>query len=122
MVDRTTRWPEVVPLSLTTSAEVARMFVSSWVSRFGVSLDLTSDRGPQFMSVSWTAVAENLKVNLHRTATYHPEANGLCERFHRTIKVLLRASLVRWVDGCLGSFWACVQKDLESSSAELVLG
>ena len=27
MVDRTTRWPEVVPLSSTTSAEVARAFI-----------------------------------------------------------------------------------------------
>jgi len=59
MVDRTTRWPEAIPLSSTTSAEVARAFVGSWVARFGTA-DLTSDRGPQFTSELWTAVAEGL--------------------------------------------------------------
>ena len=39
MVDRTTRWPEAVPLSATTSADVARAFLSAWVSRFGTPSD-----------------------------------------------------------------------------------
>ncbi|MEQ2212348.1 hypothetical protein XENOCAPTIV_029622, partial [Xenoophorus captivus] len=39
-----------------------------------------------------TAVAESLGVKLHRTATYHPQANGLCERVHSTMKAALEAS------------------------------
>lgn len=31
MVDRTTRWPEAVPLASTTTEEVARAFISTWV-------------------------------------------------------------------------------------------
>lgn len=127
MVDRTTRWPEAVPLSSTTSAEVARAFVFSWVSRFGVPLDLTSDRGPQFTSELWTTVAENLGVKLHRTTAYHPQANGLCERFHRSMKAALRASLVdtSWVDRLpwvLLGLRSAPKEDLRFSSAELVLG
>ena len=58
MVDRTTRWPEGwVPLSSTTAAEVARAFVMAWVACFGTPSDLSSDRGPQFTSELWTAVA-----------------------------------------------------------------
>ncbi|KAJ8355288.1 hypothetical protein AAFF_G00074880 [Aldrovandia affinis] len=38
MVDRTTRWPEVVPLSGTTTAEVARGFIGTWIARFGFLL------------------------------------------------------------------------------------
>ncbi|KAJ8406811.1 hypothetical protein AAFF_G00297270 [Aldrovandia affinis] len=48
MVDRTTRWPEAVPLSSTTSADLARAFIGTWVVRFGTPSDLSSDRGPQF--------------------------------------------------------------------------
>ena len=77
MVDRTTRWPEAVPLSSTTSSEVAWAFIYSWVSRFGVPLDLTSDRGSQFTSELWNTVAGSLGVKLHRTTAYNPQANGL---------------------------------------------
>lgn len=92
-VDRTTRWPEAVPLASMTSADVARAFIATWVARFGVPSDVSSDRGPQFTSELWSVVAQGLGVKLHRTTAYHPQANGLCERFHRSMKATLRASL-----------------------------
>ncbi|XP_008301624.1 uncharacterized protein LOC103373504, partial [Stegastes partitus] len=127
VVDRTTRWPEAVPLSSTTSSEVARAFIYSWVSHFGVPLDMTSDRGPQFTSKLWNAVAGSLGVTLHRTTAYHPQANGLCERFHRTVKAALRVSMVdsSWVDRLpwvLLGLRSAHKEDLNSSPAELVLG
>ena len=127
MVDRTTRWPEVVPLSSTTSAEVARAFISAWVARFGTPSDLTSDRGPQFTSELWNAVAGSLGVKLHRTTAYHPQANGLCERFHRTMKAALRAALTdsNWIDRLpwvMLGLRSAPKEDLQSSSAELVFG
>uniref|UniRef100_A0AAV2J054 Gypsy retrotransposon integrase-like protein 1 n=1 Tax=Knipowitschia caucasica TaxID=637954 RepID=A0AAV2J054_KNICA len=126
MVDRATRWPEVVPLSSATPADVARAFIYSWVSRFGVPLDLKSDMGPQFTSELWTSVAGSLGVKLHQPTACHRQTNGLCERFHRTMKGALRASLVdnSWVDWLpwvlLGLRFA-PKEDLRSSSAELVL-
>lgn len=127
MVNSTTRWPEVAPLSSTTSAEVARAFISAWVARFGTPLDLTSDRGSQFTSELWTAVATGLGVKLHRTTSFHPQANGMCERFHRTMKAALRAALTdsNWVDRLpwvLLGLPSAPKEDLQSSSAELVFG
>uniref|UniRef100_A0A669CFS1 Gypsy retrotransposon integrase-like protein 1 n=1 Tax=Oreochromis niloticus TaxID=8128 RepID=A0A669CFS1_ORENI len=100
VVDRTTRWPEAVPLASTTAAAVARAFLSTWVSRFGPPADITSDRGPQFVSELWSAMADGLGVKVHRTTAYHPQANGMCERFHRSLKAAFRASLTdgNWVD------------------------
>ena len=127
MVDRTTRWPEAVPLSSTTSAEVARAFIACWVARFGTPADLTSDRGPQFTSELWTAVAEGLGVKLHRTTAYNPQGNGLCERFHRSMKAALRASLTdsNWADRLpwvMLGLRSAPKEDLQTSSAELVYG
>ncbi|KAA0718582.1 hypothetical protein E1301_Tti013162 [Triplophysa tibetana] len=127
MVDRTTRWPEVVPLSSTTSAEVARAFIMAWVARFGTPSDLSSDRGPQFTSELWTAVAEVLGVKLHHTTAYNPQSNGLCERFHRDIKAALRASLTccDWADRppwVMLGLRSAPKEDLQASSAELVYG
>ena len=50
MIDRTTRWPEAVSLSSISTEACVRAFIATWVSRFGVSSTLTSDRGAQFMS------------------------------------------------------------------------
>ncbi|XP_061663933.1 LOW QUALITY PROTEIN: uncharacterized protein K02A2.6-like [Syngnathoides biaculeatus] len=127
MVDRTTRWPEAVPLSSTTSSDVARAFIGTWVARFGTPCDLSSDRGPQFTSELWNAVAESLGVKLHRTTAYHPQANGLCERFHRSMKAALRAGLTdgNWLDKLpwvMLGLRCAPKEDLLSSSAELVYG
>ena len=50
MVDRFTRWPEAIPLKGTDTETCARAVVFHWIARFGVPLDMTSDRGSQFTS------------------------------------------------------------------------
>ena len=54
VIDRFTRWPEAIPLSRRDAASVGNAFAIHWVSRFGVPSDITSDRGPQFTSISGT--------------------------------------------------------------------
>ncbi|XP_035764445.1 uncharacterized protein LOC118454313 [Neolamprologus brichardi] len=93
VVDRTTRWLEAVPLASTIAAVVAKAFLSTWVSRFSPPADITSDRGPQFISELWSAMADGLGAKVHRTTAYNPQANGTCERFHRSLKAAFRASL-----------------------------
>ena len=127
MVDRTTRWPEAVPLSSTAAADIARAFIATWVCRFGTPSDISSDRGPQFTSELWNAVAGGLGVKLHRTTAYHPQANGLCERFHRSMKAALRASLTdgNWLDKLpwvMLGLRTAPKEDLQCSAAELVYG
>ena len=127
MVDRTTCWPEAVPLVSTAAADVARAFIITWVARFGVPSDISSDRGPQFTSGLWNMVAESLGTKIHRTTAYHPQANGLCERFHRSMKAALRASLKdgNWVDRLpwvMLGLRTAPKEDLQASSAELVYG
>ncbi|KAJ8389517.1 hypothetical protein AAFF_G00119070 [Aldrovandia affinis] len=80
-----------------------------------------------FTSELWSAVAEGLGVKLHRTTAYHPQANGLCERFHRSMKAALRASLKdsNWLDKLpwvMLGLRTAPKEDLQSSSAELVYG
>ena len=127
MVDRMTCWPEAVPLSSTSASNGARAFIGTWVARFGTLSDLSSDRGSQFTSELWNAMAEGLGVKLHRTTAYHPQANGLCERFHHSIKAALRASLKDgdWVDKLpwvMLGLRCAPKEDLQSSLAELVYG
>jgi hypothetical protein len=44
IVDRTTRWPEAVPVSATSAANCAAALFSGWVQRFGLPAAIASDR------------------------------------------------------------------------------
>ena len=91
MIDRTSRWPEVVPLSSITAVVCAQALLSSWISRFGVPSVITTDRGAQFTSSVWSEVCSILGIKRSQTTSYHPQSNGLIERFHRSLKTSLRA-------------------------------
>ena len=100
IIDRTTRWPEAIPLSGTTTLDCASALFQGWVSRFGVPAVITSDRGAQFTSSLWAALCTLLNIQHAQTTAYHPQSNGLVERFHRRLKEALRARLaaVNWMD------------------------
>lgn len=124
IVDRFTRWPEAIPLTDTTSATCAKALISHWIARFGVPLDMVSDRGSQFTANLWNSVAQSLGTQLHRTTAYHPQANGLVERFHRHLKSALRARLTgpNWMQQIPLGIHTAPKEDLGCSSAELVYG
>ena len=67
IVDRTTRWMEVLPLASTTATACADALVAGRISMFGVPAVITT--------------------------AYHPQAIGLVERFHRQLKDSMRARL-----------------------------
>ncbi|XP_072895273.1 uncharacterized protein CCDC197 isoform X3 [Hemitrygon akajei] len=127
MVDRFIRWPEAVPLTDTSADSCAQALIATWVARFGVSAHITSDRGTQFTSSLWSAVASLLRTQLHHTTAYHPQSNGLVERFHRHLKSALMAHLrgPNWVvelPWVLLGIHTALKEDLHASSAELVYG
>ena len=91
MIDRATRWPEAVPLSLISTETCVKAFISTWISRFGVSSTLTSDRGAQSTSSVWAGVCRVLGISASQTTSFHPQSNGMIERFHCSLKSSLRA-------------------------------
>jgi transposase InsO family protein len=80
MVDRATRWVEAVPLSNITAAECAAAFCSTWVARYGVPAQITSDRGAQFSSKLWQATCQLLGIQHILSSSFHPQSNGILER------------------------------------------
>ena len=93
IIDRTSRWPEAVPLLSITAESCARAFISTWILRIEVPALLTSDRGAQFTSSVWSEVCSVLGNSHIQTTNNHPQSNGMIERFHRSSKSDLRARL-----------------------------
>ncbi|CAB0045234.1 unnamed protein product, partial [Trichogramma brassicae] len=79
---------------------VARAFVKHWVSRFGSPSILTTDQGTQFESRLFEEVSRALGIEKIHTTPYHPQANGMIERFHRDIKAafMCRGETGDWLD------------------------
>ena len=90
-VDRFTRWPEAIPLIDIRAETVADAFFGGWVARFGTPATITTDRGAQFESRIWDTLCNLFGITKNRTTNYHPQSNGIVERFHRQLKAAIMA-------------------------------
>ena len=86
VVDRYSRWVEAFPLTDITASSCASAFLRGWLSRFGVPAHIITDQGRQFVSGLWREVMSLLGITPVLTTAYHPQANGMIERVHRTLK------------------------------------
>lgn len=89
IVDCATRFPEAVPLRSIDSTTVAESLVTIF-SRVGIPKEVISDQGRQFVSDLMGEVHRLLTTRPVFTAPYHPQANGICERFNGVLKNILR--------------------------------
>ena len=85
-VDRFTCWPEAIPLVNIRAETVADAFFSGWIARFGTLATITTDRGAQF-----DGLCNQFRIVRNRTTSYHPQSNGMVERFHHQLKATIMA-------------------------------
>ena len=83
LVDYLTKWPEVFATSDQTALTIAKLFVEQIVCHHRVPAQL-SDRGAAFLSHLLTEICKLLGVEKLNTTAYHPQTDGLVERFNCT--------------------------------------
>ncbi|KAI2652407.1 Retrovirus-related Pol polyprotein from transposon 17.6 [Labeo rohita] len=89
IVDYATRYSEAVPLRKATAKAIAQeLFLLA--SRVGIPSEILTDQGTLFMSRLMADLCRLLRVKQLRTTVYHPQTDGLVERFNQTLKQMLR--------------------------------
>lgn len=126
MIDRTTAWPEAIPIINCEAKTVAWVLVESWIKNWGVPRKIVSDQGKQFDGELFAELCRLLQTKKCRTTPYNPKCNAKIERFHRTLKEAIMAisphdwftSLPLTMLGLRNAY----KEDLKASPAQLVLG
>ncbi len=72
-----------------TAPEVARFILEDIICKFGSPRELLSDQGKVFLGKVVTGVLKHLGVRPLLTTCYHPQTNGLTERFNGTLADML---------------------------------
>ena len=108
--DMFTKWPMVFPVPDQKSVRIARLLCEEIVPLFGVPEALLSDRGTNLLSHLMLDVCTLLGVTKLNTTAYHPECDGMIERFNRTLKTMLRKRVsqfgAQWDKHLSGVLWA----------------
>lgn len=126
LIDRFSRWPVAIPIPDQQASTVAKAFVEGWIAHYGTPLTITTDQGAQFESALFSSLSSYVGTGRTRTAPYHPQSNGLVERFHRALKAALMCSPeTPWPTALplvLLGLRTAFKEDLQASPAEMLYG
>src|SRR5947207_13416979 len=93
-IDYLTKWPEARAVSEATTDATAQFLYEQIICQHGCPQIILSDRGTHFNNNTIKALTEKFKINHLLSTPYHPQTNGLVERFNRTLcESLARQSL-----------------------------
>lgn len=123
-----TRYPEAIPLRKITSSSVVKA-MTKFFSTFGLPRVIQTDQGTNFQSKLFKQVLKELNIQHTVSSAYHPESQGALERWHQTLKSMLRKYCIEtekdWDEGLPFVLFAAreaIQESLRFSPAELVFG
>lgn len=89
LMDFATRYPEAIPLRKIDASTVAEALCEVF-TRLGIPSEILTDQGSNFLSELMQKVMEILQVKQIKTSPYHPQCDGMLERFHGTLKSMMR--------------------------------
>ena len=87
--DYATRYPEAIPLPNIRADTVSNALIQVF-TRVGLPKEIVHDQGTNVMSNIMKNMCKNLGIQQIPTTPYHPQTNGLTERFHGTLKNMIK--------------------------------
>lgn len=128
MVDYATRYPEAVAVKDIKAETIAEALWNFW-TRLGLPDEILTDRGTQFTSDLMKEVNDLLSIKGLKTTPWHPQTNGLVERFNATLKQMLKKLAIeqpekwdQYIPALLFAYREVPQESLGFSPFELLYG
>lgn len=87
--DYFTKWTESFAMPNMEAQTVAKILVEEVIARFGVPNQIHSDQGRQYESQLFQELCQLLRIQKTRTTPYHPQSDGMVERFNKTLATML---------------------------------
>ena len=89
--DYFSKWKEAYPMPNMEATTIATFLVNEFICRFGVPEYLHTDQGRNFEASLMKEMCRLLGIKKTHTTPYHPQSDGLIERFNRTLLSMLSA-------------------------------
>ena len=83
--DELSKFTLAIPIKQQDAMTIAKAFVEVVVLKFGIPQMILTDQGSNFMSEVFTNVCKLLKIKKIKCTAYHPQSNGILERYHRLL-------------------------------------
>ena len=90
VMDRFSRFVRCLLLRTVTASNIAVELRKEWLLKYGIPNKILSDRGVQFTSAIFVILCSLFGIDKLFSTAYHPQTNGMIERFHRFLKERLR--------------------------------
>jgi hypothetical protein len=129
VADYFTRWTEAYAMPDQEAITVTKFFLEEFICRFGVPRQVHTDQGRQFESKVFQGLCTRLGIDKTRTSAYHPQSDGLVERFNRTLEDVLSKYVSPtqrdWDEHlplALMAYRSSIHESLGESPAKMMLG
>jgi hypothetical protein len=91
MVDADSRFAMVNRVEGNVDGKQTVAAIANWLAYFPGTIEIIrSDNGPEFNNIVVQNFLEEKQIKHHKSTVYHPQSNGVIERFHRTLLKLIR--------------------------------
>jgi Integrase zinc binding domain/Integrase core domain len=85
VTDYLTKWPEAKAMKEATAENVVEFIYKRIICRHGCPKIILSDRGTHFKNKLVEGLCKKFEIKHKLSSPYHPQTNGLVERFNRTL-------------------------------------